>query len=305
MKPMLAKVGSKELFNKEGFIYEPKLDGTRAVCYYNNGKIKLINRRGRNITKRYPEFNFKKNIKADSCILDGEIVIYNDEGNPDFNLLQRREHIEKEIMIQLRSKQYPATYVVFDIIKLNNEDLTNKHLLKRKDILEKTVSDNDIIQKIFYTTRGESLWNVVRKRNIEGVIAKKKNSKYESDKRSSQWLKIKFLKTIDCIIIGYTQEKRIISALALGVYDKGKLRYVGRVGTGFTEKFLKELKEQLTKLEAKKPPVSYESSKDIKWVKPKLICEVKYLELTKDKQLRAPSFKSLRNDKPLKECILP
>jgi DNA ligase D-like protein (predicted ligase) len=301
--PMLAKLGDKKDLSKKGYLWEPKLDGTRAICYVNK-EIKLINRRGRNITYRYPEFDFRKNIDAKNCILDGEIIVYDKKGNPNFNLLQSREQLDKKIMIELRSKQYPATYVVFDILMKDGRSLIDIPLIKRKEILDDMVSDGKGIQKIFFTKDSRKLWKEVTKRKLEGIMAKNENSKYYPGRRVPPWLKVKYLKTIDCIIVGYTHRKRIISALAVGVYSEGKLIYIGRVGTGFTEEFLENLYEKLEKIEIKKAPVEYSGKETIHWVKPLIVCEVRYLQFSKDKIMRAPAFLRLRFDKLPKECIL-
>ncbi len=303
--PMLCKLGDKEDISKKDFIFEPKLDGTRAICYYQNKKIKLINRRNNNITHRYPEFKFGKNINAKNCILDGEIIVYDKKGNPSFKLLQRRDQLSKSFLIDIRSHQFPATYIVFDILMKNSKDLKKLPLSERKKILANTIAPSKTIDDIPYTSNGKELWKKIKKRNLEGVIGKKQDSMYYPGKRTSDWIKIKFLKTIDCVIVGYTSEKRKISALAVAVYDKVKLRYIGRVGTGFTEKFLEELYEKLKPLETKKPSVSYPGKKNIIWVKPKIVCEVRYLEFSKDKVImRAPAFLRLRNDKKPKDCTL-
>ena len=301
MKVMLAKIGEKEDLSKKNMIFEPKVDGTRAICF-KDGKLKFINRRNRDISFRYPEFDFIGNIKAKTCVLDGEIIVYDKKGVPSFNLLQKRDQLGIKFMIELRSEQYPATYVVFDILRLDGKDLKNLTLIERKKILDKVVKDGNHIQKIFYTSDGKSLWKKITKLKLEGVMAKEKKSKYHEASRIASWLKIKYLKTIDCIIVGYTSKKRVISALAVGVYLKGKLIYIGRVGIGFTEKFLKELHKDLKKLEVKKAPVIYNGKEDIQWIKPQIVCEVRYLEFSKDNIMRAPAFLRLREDKTAKEC---
>lgn len=301
--PMLAKIGKISDLSKQDYMYEPKLDGTRAICYKND-TITLINRRGRDLTSVYPELVFIKNIDAKSCVLDGEIVIYDQKGIPNFNVLQKRDQLSNKLLIELRSEQYPATYVVFDILMKNGKSLVNLPLIERKKILADTVKDGRFIQKIFFSDNGKRLWKEVIKIKMEGVMAKLRSGKYFPGVRVSQWLKIKNLKTIDCIIVGFTQKKRIISALALGVYCKGKLTYIGKVGTGFTYDFLEDLHKKLVKLKAKKASVEYVGRENINWVKPELVCEVKYLELSKDNKLRAPSFIMLREDKIPKECIL-
>jgi bifunctional non-homologous end joining protein LigD len=301
-QPMLCALKDKSYLKNKDYIWEPKLDGTRVLIYVNKS-IKLINRRNKNITSRYfPELDFRKNIKAKSAVLDAEIVIYDKKGNPNFNLLQSREQTTNKVLIEIKSKEYPATFVVFDILELNNKPLINKPLEQRKNILKKIITDSKHIEKIFYTTKGQALWKIITKRKLEGVIGKQKASKYYPGKRTDKWIKIKFLTTLDAIIIGYTTKKRAISSLLLAIYHKNKLTYIGKVGTGFTESFLRELYKTLTKIKQKKPLLKL--NEKVTWVKPKLVCEVKYLELSKNLIMRAPSFIRLKQDKNPQECVL-
>jgi len=305
---MLAQLGSRDDLVKKGFVYEPKLDGTRAICYYDGKAHKLINRRGRDITYRYPEFDFSKHINAKSCVLDGEVVVYDKKGNPSFRLLQKREQIDKPFLIEARSREIPATYVVFDILEKEGKKLWKKPLSERRAVLEKTVGDGPGMQTIFQTKEGPRLWKAIAKRDVEGVMAKRADGPYRPGARSRDWIKVKNLKTIDCVIIGYRQEKRVISSLALGLYEGGKkgvkgkkLVYVGKVGTGFTERSLKDLYEKLEKIEIEKGAA--EMPDYIHPVKPKLVCEVRYLEMSRDRKLRAPAFMRLRDDKAPSDCI--
>ncbi len=302
-EPMLAAMGSKNDLEREGYIYEPKLDGTRAICYVGS-TMKFVNRRGHELTERYPEFSFRDQIKARSCVLDGELIVYDNRGNPSFHLLQKREQ-SKTSMAKLLSIQHPATYVVFDILELEGKELLSIRLDERKKIMHAVLRDGHHMQSIAYTKDGKKLWTVVEQRKLEGVMAKRSNSYYEPGKRSDAWLKIKALKTVDCVLLGYTSEIRTISALALGLFFGDELRYVGRVGTGFTEKYLEGLRPILDGMLAEEPPVdSYPNEPVITWVKPELIAEVEILELTRDKHLRAPSFRRLRNDKDVKDCVI-
>jgi DNA ligase D-like protein (predicted ligase) len=299
--PMLAAIGSMKDLEREGYIYEPKLDGTRALCYVTSTMM-FINRRGHDITDRYPEFSFRDQIKARSCVLDGEIIVYDNRGNPSFNLLQKREQ-SKTSIAKFLSLQHPATYVVFDILELEGKELVSARLDDRKKIMHSVLREGHHMQSIAYTKDGMKLWTVVEQRKLEGVMAKRFNSYYEPGKRSDAWLKIKALKTVDCVLLGYTSEIRTISALALGLFFGDELRYVGRVGTGFTEKYLEELRPVLDGMLAETPPVaSYPNEPVITWVRTELIAEVEILELTRDKHLRAPSFRRLRNDKDLQDC---
>jgi bifunctional non-homologous end joining protein LigD len=237
-------------------------------------------------------------------VLDGEIVVYDQDGRPNFASLAKRDHVDDERLIEERSKSLPATYAVFDILEKDGESLLTLPLTARKEILADTIRNAHHIEQIFWTEHGKSLWQEAKRRNLEGVMAKDASSHYVPGQRLGLWRKIKFLKTIDAIILGYTHEKRSISALALGVYHNGELRYIGGVGTGFTEDFLADLSKQLGKIKTTKAPVPYDGPKDYTWVKPKLVCEVEYLQLTKSKSLRAPSFIRLRDDKLPKDCQL-
>lgn len=285
--PMMAKVGKISDLNKLEFIFEPKLDGIRAICYVNE-EITLISRNGNDITKSFSNLSFRDKINAQSCILDGEIVAYDEAGHPNFSLLQRGA---------------PTNYVVFDILMKNGDDLTQMPLLERKNILKETISENDSIEKIFFTFNGTALWNEIKKRDLEGVMAKKANSLYYPDVRSDVWLKIKLFNSVDCVIVGFTTGRREIASLALGLYDENKnLLYIGKVGTGFKEKLLEELLQKLNSIKISEKLIINDAPNEIIWTKPELVCEIKYLEFTRANLLRNPSFIRLRFDKNPEEC---
>ncbi|MBI2134127.1 hypothetical protein HYU11_05610 [Candidatus Woesearchaeota archaeon] len=278
MKPMLSKTGSVTDLKKGGFLYEPKLDGIRALCKADQKGITITSRNEKDITARFPEFRFRANISAKSCILDGEIVSYDENGIPSFQILQEGAK---------------AHYAAFDILEKNGKNLTGLPLSERKLILESTVNEGEGMQKVPYTKNGEKLWKLAKKMKVEGIMAKGKESTYYPGIRTDRWLKIKLHKTIDCIVTGYTSKKREISALALGLYEKGKMKFIGKVGTGFTEDFFRQLRGMLKKTGEKE---------GITTVEPELVCEVKYSEFTKAGKLRSPVFVRLRPDKAPEEC---
>jgi DNA ligase D-like protein (predicted ligase) len=289
-----------EPFDSDDYIFEIKFDGTRCVAHYSNGKVKLINRRNANITYRYPEIKFKLNAKE--AILDGEIVVFK-EGKPSFPDLQEREHVEDENRTAILSKIIPATYVVFDIIYKDGKDLKSLPLIERKKILEETVIEGEsIIISKYVEKQGKKFFEEAKKFGFEGIMAKKKDSKYEF-KRSKDWLKIKVKKTFDCIICGFTRGKGkregVFGALVLGMYERGKIVYVGKVGTGWDEEKIKNLYSILSSNLGEK---IFDIDEEVVWVKPIYVCEVEGMELTKDKKIRAPSFKRLRFDKDPSEC---
>jgi bifunctional non-homologous end joining protein LigD len=286
MRPMLAKIGDKSILNETGYIYEPKLDGFRAILHMGK-EHKFISRTGKDLTQKFSDIKLPR-INANSCIIDGEIVAYNKKGIPDFNLL---------------TNGAPAVFVAFDILEKDGVDLRAKPLTERKKILHSTLKENNTVQVMYYTTEGQKLWSVLKKKGAEGVIAKKKDAMYQDGVRSNSWLKIKFTNTIDAIVIGFTHSKRKISSLALGLYEDDNIVFIGKVGTGFDESFIGDFLPKLLKIKTTKKIdlLPY----DVISVKPRYVVEVGYLEFTPDKKLRAPVFKRLRIDKDVSECTFP
>jgi bifunctional non-homologous end joining protein LigD len=287
---MNARIGSTADLDKQGYIYEPKLDGYRALCYV-NGDMLFISRNEIDLTQKYPELTFRDAIQAKSCVLDGEIVAYDKQGKPNFQLLQQGHMV---------------TYVVFDILMFNGKRLTDKPLLERKKILSEVVTRDPHLEIIFFTKDGHGLWNEAKKLGLEGVMAKEEMGRYYPGLRSGTWLKIKLLSTIDCVIIGFaTTGRRLVSSLLLGLYDaQGNLHYVGKVGTGFSEKFLSEFYDYAMMIKTPYNPTKEVIREKVTWLKPLLACEVKFLEVTKDGALRAPVFLRMRFDKKPEDCTI-
>ncbi len=292
-KPMLCSLGDTSDLKRKNYLYEPKLDGIRAICYVSSKGIKLMTRNGIDITHQFPEFKFIKNIKATSCVLDGEIVAYSKKGHPDFNLLQNRA-----------AGGVSATFVVFDILEKDRKSVVRLSLLERKKILESTLKDGYGLQVIAHSLDGPALWKFAKKHHMEGVIAKQVDQPYTAGKRVNHWIKIKFTKELECVIIGFTQDKRHVSSLALGLYKQGKLYYVGKVGTGFSEADIYDLYKKFQAILAKKSPVVNADSapRTIIWIKPTLVADIKYFQMTRNKRLRGPVYLHLRTDKKPSEC---
>lgn len=310
IKPMLAQLGRPSDLKRADYIWEPKLDGTRALVYKGGAQVRILNRRQKWIEHRYPEFaNLAEDILPHECVLDGEIVVFSRSGKPDFRLLQEREHQETPERIEILARIHPATVVVFDILIVDQKPLFETPLLERKKILAESVRESERIKVCYYTSDGEQLWEASKRIGLEGIMGKRKFSTYQIGVRSHEWLKIKNLKTADLVIVGYTpgegQRKDFFGALALGAYSRGKLVFMGKVGTGFDEDFLKYFTRELKKLEVKEKPVDENPPYEVGWVRPELVCEVRYMELTSDLKLRAPSFKGLRFDKAPEECEVP
>lgn len=171
---MLAKLGTKSDLNLQNFTYEEKLDGTRAIIYKSPNSIKIINRRNNDITHRYPDFNFLKNIKPESCVLDGEIVIFNKKGISEFNLLQHRDLLENKTLIKKRPKSMPATFVAFDILELNNKNLTSISQKKDLKFLKKIIKQSKNLKIIKSSKNGKTLFNNLTKKGRRSNCKKSK-----------------------------------------------------------------------------------------------------------------------------------
>ncbi len=309
LRPMLAQTG--EPFDSDEYFFEPKWDGLRTLLFLGHGKLELQNRNLRDVTVSYPEIQpIRKDIKAKKAIIDGEIVVLNEKGAPDFGRLQNRFGVIDPKRIQTASQMYPTTFAAFDILHLDGKDLVNDPLEQRKEQLRKIVNEGP---HLFYTDyvekSGISYYREAQKLGLEGTIGKERHSPYLSGIRSGFWVKMKGTRTIDCIIVGYTpgegRRKPSFGSLVLAVYNKdNELAYVGNVGGGFNDQMLAKLKPTLDRLARKTPVLTgpIESPGPVTWLKPSFVVEVKYMSITTDGKLRFPRFSRLRPDKRPIEC---
>lgn len=311
IKPMLAESGSP--FDNDNFIFEIKWDGSRSLAVIKDGEVALYNRNGVKTNDRFPELmNLSKFIKAKDTILDGEVVVFR-EGVPSFQDLAKREHLQNSAEIKIRSAKYPVVFIVFDVIAYNGETLVDKTLMERKEILEKIVVESNILAISKYVVgKGKKFFAEVTGKGLEGIMAKKKDSKYFFNYRSPNWIKMKKIDTVEAVICGITKgtgdrEDRF-GAVVLGQYDeKGNLVYIGRAGSGFHNKELTKMHEMLKeKIVAKCPfPKNPNCDKPIlAWVNPEFVCEVSFMEWSDDKKLRFPRWIRLRTDKKARECVV-
>lgn len=287
-----------EIPQGKNWIFEIKYDGYRAVSFVENGKVKILSRNGLDFTKKFSSIaNSLKKIDENAFVIDGEIVAFDEFGRSDFSLLQS----------SIKQKKNNFYYCVFDLIALNGEDLRNLPLQKRKEKLERLLFKSE--KTLMYSEHvedGFASFKFAKENNLEGVVAKKKDSKYVG-KRTNDWLKIKCVHRQEFVILGYTtsDKNEILSALILGVYKGKDLKYVGKVGTGFNEKDKTELVQKFKKIIRKTSPLKSKiNEKNVIWLSPKLVAEIKFAELTKDKLLRQPSFVGLREDKDPKDVKL-
>lgn len=302
---MLAKIGKEPDLDRPDHYFEPKLDGIRAICRKHGGRLTFYNRHCVDITAKYPEFDFADSIDGDDVLLDGEIVLYDASGNPDFSALMKRH--QRLASGNRGSSNRSLRYAAFDVMRRNGKNLVDLQLTERKKLLGETVTRERHLEKTVFTTEGRRLWEAVARRKLEGVIAKRMDGRYESGKRTGSWIKIKSFQTVDCVIVGFSSDKRTLSSLGAALYDEdGRLRFIGKVGTGFTDAETRRLRKLLDPIKtadspAEGVPTSY---RGIEWVRPELVCELRYLEIGSQGMMRNPSYLGLRDDKRPEECTM-
>jgi bifunctional non-homologous end joining protein LigD len=317
VKPMLAQLADKP-FDNADWVFEVKWDGVRAILLQNkaNGITEMQSRNGKNITHRYPEI-----LKAidsviiksnESIVLDGEIVVLNKEGIPDFQRHQRRMNVEEQRDVEFLSKHIPATYYVFDVIYIDGKSIEELDFVDRRKILDTVIAKGSkrICISEYIEEKGKALFKSVVERRLEGIVAKYKHGKYRQGIRSSGWLKIKGILTQDCVVIGYTKgegnRQDYFGSLILAAHDKGKLRFVGHSGSGFGFDQLEETLRLMQRFRIDRCPVDtvpYTNGQPI-WLRPELVAEVKFSGWTQDMIMRAPIFLRFRYDKLPAECII-
>ena len=297
------------------WIYEIKFDGFRALAFKNGGDVRLLSRNEKDFGEKFPDIaEAIAALKIDDAILDGEIVALNEKGISSFQLLQAHE---------LGEKRPPLFYYVFDLLRLDGKDLKAQPLVERKTQLEKILSKNSGAIR-FSASLGEDGNKLLRhaeKLGLEGLIGKRKDSFYETGKRSGAWIKLKLHHEQEFVIGGYSNpegSRQHFGALLLGFYEKKKLKFCGKVGTGFNAKLLASLNSRFQKIESENCPfvnlpekrsgrfgagVTAAEMKRCHWVKPQLVAQIKFSEWTRDEKLRQPVFLGLREDKEAAEVV--
>jgi bifunctional non-homologous end joining protein LigD len=324
---MLATLIDKPFDNKE-WVFEVKWDEVRAILFLHKTKgiSKIVSRNGKTITHRYPEIiEAVKSSSAiiinckESIILDGEIVVLNKEGRPDFQSHQRRMNVDSIKDVEKLSHKMPATYYLFDILYIDGRNLQSLSFLERRkslsDVIVQTMKNNNnnrIRISDFVDERGIDIFQRIKSMDLEGIIAKNKYSKYIQGARSTNWLKIKNIKSQDCVVIGYTRgegnRQRYFGSLLLAIYDiqEKELRFAGHTGSGFDFGQLNEIYSKFQQMKIERCPAKYISytNREPVWIRPELVAEIKFSGWTKEKIMRSPIFLRFRDDKRPEECIM-
>jgi len=293
-----------EVPKSEDWLYELKYDGYRILAFVEENNVRLLTRNNNDYTKYFQSIasSLVTWAAGRAMVLDGEVVVTDEEGKSDFNALQN--YVKN-------AQNKSLTYIVFDLLALDGVDIREKPLLDRKKMLEHLMEDAP--QKLYYSRyvigRGQESFSVSCEQRMEGIVGKKVNSPY-SGGRNGDWIKLKCDKRQEFIIGGYSiSDKKTsgVSSLLLGIYEGGKLVYVGRAGTGISrtdEKALRKEFENIQRLDCPfESQLKLKSNEDITWLKPELIAEIKFNEWTKDNLLRHASYKGLRRDKDPKDVV--
>jgi len=308
--PMLAKLTTLPA-DEPAWAFEVKWDGERAIGHSQPGRIHFLSRNGNDVTAAYPELRaLNPALSSHSAILDGEIVVFGEDGRPNFQALQPRMHQRGEAAVRRLAEAAPATYMIFDLLWLDGHDLTDLPYTERRARLDALALDGERWRvPEFWIGNGAALLAATREQGLEGVVAKRLDSRYTPGRRAGGWLKIKNSSRQELVIGGWTSGKgsrsSSIGALELGVHDDaGELRYAGRVGTGFDSQELTRLAKLMEPLARTDTPFSGpQPPKGAHFVEPTLVCEVEFTEWTRAGTLRHPSYKGLRDDKRADEVV--
>ncbi len=287
----------KEPFDDENYIYELKLDGIRCVAYIEPKSVTLQNKRYKDVTDIYPELSEIRKCVKKRVILDGELVVLTD-GKPDFYALQRRSLMTDSFRKSLAAKKNPVQFVAYDILYYNETDLTDKSLMERKEILSKAVTEgHNLSVSRWIEKNGVAFFELAKKENLEGIVAKKKVGLYFIGKRTSEWIKIKVMQDEDLLVLGFQpDENGKVKDLILGYYDDtGELKCRGKVYLGVSKAEQKIIAEFAKKNTVKRP--WFDKYKNVVWLKPQLVGTAHFMHETESGGMRQPVWKGLREDK--------
>jgi bifunctional non-homologous end joining protein LigD len=299
MEPILIP----HIMTGEEWIHEIKWDGIRGLTYIGNDGLKIYTRHGNERTVFYPELQeIKSLLDARQAVLDGEIVVFDDAGNPSFYNSLVRERVKDTKKVKYYSGLYPAKYILFDIMNLNGKDLTSTSLFERKKILESSVRRSSSITLTDSFAEGGGLYDLMKVKQWEGIVSKQKSSRYVSGKLHNSWFKTKLSRKMLAVVGGIQWKSNMPNSLLLGVYKENELVFIGKASLGLNQEQIYLLKEQSVNMSIKNCPFSKDSLPGIKetltWLNPVLTCWVHFMEFTNDGQMRHPKILGFSSSGP-------
>jgi DNA ligase D-like protein (predicted ligase) len=305
--PMLSTSG--RAFDSPEHLFEVKWDGIRMLAFVGPNKVRLQNRKLSEEANRYPDLVAVLSQLSGTAVLDGEVVVF-EKGKPSFERVLERELASAPELIRTRSRTVPATYVAFDLLYRDGEDLLKTPLRERKRILRELLAGKTcdaLLESPFVLEKGREYYERAAAEGLEGIVAKALASPYLPGKRSRYWIKAKVERTMDCLVLGTLVEPGTgrVRSLVLGAYRDHTLIWMGNVGSGLDARTLKELETELAPLAGERPAgLTVAGASDVRWLKPVLVARVKYLETTGQGRLRAPVFQGFVNRSP-ESCTVP
>lgn len=299
--PMLASPGSP--FDSDEYLYEIKWDGIRALAFFGNGLARLQGRKLTDSSDRYPEILSALRALEGEGILDGEIVVLDEEGRPDFQRVLVRELARTA---GAKSRAHPVVYIAFDLLHRGGESLLDRPLVERRRLLSELLTNapSPIVESAYVIGRGKALFEEAKERGLEGIFAKRLDSRYLPGERTRDWLKLKVRREVDAVLVGLVRERggKRIKSLVLGCPRGGRLVWIGNAGSGIDQATLKDLETALDGLRSEPPPeFEAEAPGEIDWLAPRLVVRVEYTGLTKESRLRHPVFVGFVDKRP-EEC---
>lgn len=310
--PMLAVTGELPT-DATRWAYELKWDGVRAVVYVDGGRPRVLTRNDRDVTGTYPELRaMAEGMGSTQAVLDGELVAFDAAGRPSFERLQQRMHVVRPATVRRLVSEVPVSYLVFDLLHLDGRSLLSEPYAERRRLLESlALAGACWATPPSFRGEGGDVMTASTDQGLEGVVAKRVDSRYLPGRRSDSWVKVKTIRTQETVVVGWKpgQGRRAgrIGSLLLAVNTADGLVYAGHVGTGFSEAALDDLTARLTALERRSSPldgaVPREYARDARWVEPQLVAEVAFGEWTTEGRLRHPRYRGLRPDKSPAEVV--
>jgi bifunctional non-homologous end joining protein LigD len=307
VQPLLAEPHPKP-FSAKGWIFEIKYDGFRTFAAREGPRGRLLSRHGKDPTSQYPELRQElESLAVEQVVMDGELVVHDEHGKPDFERLQRRARILRPTEVARVSRELPAFLYLFDLLSLEGFDTRPLPLVQRKALLRKLLPKGGRLVYVDHLEEhGTEMYAEVQRMGLEGVIAKKADSAYLGG-RGSRWLKLRVTQSADLVIVGFVPwGASKVAELDLAAYEDGELVYAGSVAHTISDPLRRELRRVLEAIRRPKPPCAgAPKGEHHLWVEPLLVCEARYLTWVKGGQLRHAAFLRMRDDKRPEECVRP